>query len=84
MNTKNKIISIIEDLSGSDNVNSTDNLQSDLGLDSLMMVTLLVELEDKLKIELDEADMNPFDLVVVQDVIDLAQTYLGDENEENS
>lgn len=42
------------------------------------MVTLLVELEDALGIELDESDMNPFDLTTAEDVIALAERYAGE------
>ena len=56
-------------------------LIEDLGLDSLKMVTLLIEIEDAFGIELDESDMNPFDLSTVQNVIDMVNKYCGDENE---
>ena len=68
-------------LSCTEEVNDNDRLQEDLVLDSLAMVTLLIELEDTLNIQLDEADMNPFDLVTVADVIKLAEKYIGDNNE---
>ena len=46
------------------------------------MVMLLVEIEEKLEIELDESDMNPFDLITVQNVIDMVKKYFkGDEDE---
>lgn len=50
----------------------------DLQLDSLRLVMLLVTLEDTFAIELDESDMDPFALVTVQDVIDLAEKYTGE------
>lgn len=53
-------------------------LLEDLQLDSLRLVMLLVTLEDTFAIELDESDMDPFALVTVQDVIDLAQKYTGE------
>ena len=46
------------------------------------MVTLLIEIEEQFGIELDEKDMNPFDLVTVSDAIRLAERYIGDKNEE--
>ncbi len=52
-----------------------------MSLDSLSMVTMLVEIEDSFSIELDEKDMNPFDLITVADVIKLTEGYIGDENE---
>ena len=65
----------------------TDNnasLQEDLALDSLAMVMLLIEIEEAFGIELDESDMNPFELNTVQDVIVLVSKYFGDENEKTS
>ena len=44
-------------------------------MDSLRLVTLLVTLEDTFGIRLDEADMDPFRLKTVEDVIDLAEKY---------
>lgn len=81
MNLKENIYNILKKLSCAEEVNDNDRLQKDLVLDSLAMVTLLIELEDTLNIQLDEADMNPFDLVTVADVIKLAEKYIGDNNE---
>lgn len=81
----NDIIAILFDLSGAKNINLEHELQGDLGLDSLQMITLLIMLEDKFNILLDEADMNPFDLITVSNVVDLVKKYVGgDINEENS
>jgi acyl carrier protein len=54
-------------------------LIEDLGLDSLKMVTLLIEIEDAFSIELDESDMNPFDLVTVKDIVTLATKYVAED-----
>ncbi len=81
MNLKENVHDILKKLSCTEEVNDNDRLQEDLVLDSLAMVTLLIELEDTLNIQLDEADMNPFDLVTVADVIKLAEKYIGDNNE---
>lgn len=81
MNLKENIHNILKKLSCAEEVNDNDRLKEDLVLDSLAMVTLLIELEDTLNIQLDEADMNPFDLVTVADVIKLAEKYIGDNNE---
>lgn len=70
-----KIFEIIEELSGAKQVKLSDDLQENIGLDSLGMVTLLVELENALSITFDESDMNPFDLTTVQDVVNLAEKY---------
>ena len=81
MNLKENVYAILEKLSCSETVNDTDKLQEDLVLDSLAMVTLLLELEDTLNIQLDESDMNPFDLVTAEDVVTLAEKYIGNNNE---
>jgi len=47
-------------------------------LDSLSMVTLLIEIEEQFGIELDEKDMNPFELTDVQSVIDMVKKYGGE------
>ena len=81
MNVKDKVIEILKELSGEETINETDSLKEDIHLDSLGMVTLLVEIEDVFDIRLDESDMNPFDLITVQDVVNLVGKYMGDENE---
>ena len=81
MNIETKVKEILYELSGEETIENTDHLQGDLALDSLMMVTMLVEIEETFEIELDEADMNPFDLGTVQNVIDMVAKYCGDENE---
>lgn len=76
-----KVIEILAELSGTENISLQNHLQNDLGLDSMLMVTLLLDIEEKFEIELNESDMNPFDLNTVQDVIALVEKYGGDKNE---
>lgn len=79
-----KVCVILSELSGIETICLEHELQSDLGLDSLQMVTLLMMLEENFQITLDESDMNPFDLVNVWQVVDLVEKYAGGEsNEEN-
>ena len=74
---------ILYDLSGVETICLEHELQSDLGLDSLQMVTLLIMIEENFQIFLDESDMNPFDLIDVRHVVTLIEKYLGgDTNEE--
>ena len=75
MNTEEKIRGILSELSGEEVIDNDLKLQGDLALDSLLLVTLLVEIEESFEIELDEADMNPFDLTTVQSVIDMVEKY---------
>ena len=76
-----KISEILCELSGIKEIKPEDNLKEDLALDSLSMVTLLLEIEGIFEIELDESDMNPFDLNTVEDAVKLVEKYRGDENE---
>lgn len=75
MSTEDKVKKILSSLSGEEDIKSETSLQNDLALDSLAMVALLVEIEDTFNIELDESDMNPFDLTTVQSVINMVKKY---------
>ena len=79
-----KVCVILSELSGIETICLEHELQSDLGLDSLQMVTLLMMLEENFQITLDESDMNPFDLVNVWQVVDLVAKYAGGENNEEN
>ena len=81
MNKNSKVFNILKELSGVESFDETSDLHSDLALDSLNMVTLLVEVEDKYGITLKESDMNPFNLITVADVVALVSKYGGDDNE---
>ena len=81
MEISERVIKVIKELSGSESISPDNNLQTDVLLDSLGMVTLLVVIEEEFGIELDESDMNPFDFTTVGDVICLAEKYVGDKNE---
>ena len=83
MNTSDEIIKILQDLSGKQEIHDEDSLQETVGLDSLGLVSMLIELEEAFEIELNESDMNPFDLVTVSDVKSLVERYIGDPNEKD-
>lgn len=78
METTEKVIDILKELSGKEEIKETDSLQTDLALDSLSLVTLLLEVEDTFSIQLDESDMNPYDLATVSDVVALAGRYCNE------
>ena len=80
MEINKKVVEILKELTGVEHIESSAHLQNDLALDSLMMVTLLVEIEDTFHIELEESDMNPFDLETVENIINLVKKY-GETNE---
>ena len=81
MDVQERVFNIIRELSGVENVNLDSSLQGEIYLDSLSMVTLLIMVEDGFNIVLDESDMNPFDLITINDVVSLVKKYVGDEDE---
>jgi acyl carrier protein len=83
MNVYDKVEVILKELSGNETIGLESILGSDLALDSLSMVTLMIELEEDFEIRFDESDLNPFDLVRVSDVVELVKKYVGEENEES-
>ena len=76
MRTEIKVKEIIKELSGETEINLYDRLSDDIGLDSLAMVTLLIEVEEKFNILLDETDMNPTLLSSVNDVVEMVRKYV--------
>lgn len=70
-----QIIEILKELSGLDEVKLDDHLQNDLALDSFSMVALMITIEDTFQIELEESDLNPYQLNTVQDVANLVEKY---------
>ncbi len=79
MNIEEKVKDILFELSGEEIIENDATLQGELAMDSISMVTMLVEIEEVFDIELDESDMNPFDLTTVQSVIDMVGKYRSDE-----
>lgn len=75
MDIENKVFDLLKELSGNETIELSDTLKNEIALDSLGMVTLLVEIEDVFQIELDESDMNPFELITVSDVVELVKRY---------
>lgn len=75
MEIENNVDEIIFNLCGIDIFECNDSLKNDLGLDSLDMVTLLIEIEDKFNIELNGSDIDPSTLILVSDVYNLVAKY---------
>ena len=75
METTEQVIEILKELSGKEEIQETESLQNDVALDSLGLVTLLLQIEDTFSIQLDESDMNPYDLITVGDVVALVERY---------
>ena len=78
-----RITIILSELSDMNNISLEHQLQGDLALDSIQMVTLLIMIEDCFVIFLDETDMNPFELNTVYDVVKLVEKYMGGEKDES-
>ena len=77
-----QVSAVLAELSGTENIRLEDELQNDIGLDSFGLVNLLLTLEESFGITLDESDMNPFDLINVQNVVTLVERYLNGESHE--
>ena len=81
MNIESKIKGILSELSGEKDISNGATLQGNLALDSISLVTMLVEIEDAFGIELKESDMNPFLLNTVGNVVEMVKGYKGDADE---
>ena len=79
-----KVTNILSELSGTESICLDQELEKDLGLDSLQMVTLLIMIEETFDLLLDETDMNPFDLVTVSQVVSLVEKYVDGESHEET
>lgn len=81
MNTEEKVRNILIKISGVEVFDDYTMIQHDLAMDSLSMITMLLEIEDIFQIRLDQEDMNPYYLETVQDVINMVSRYVGDLND---
>jgi acyl carrier protein len=54
-------------------LNEGQELYADLGMDSLRFAGLLIELESKLRVDLDDEELMTIELVTVADLIDLVE-----------
>ena len=72
-----RVINVVKHISGTEKVLMKHSLIDDIGMDSLKMVTLVVTIEEEFGIELNESDMNPYDLRTVSDIVKLVEKYCG-------
>lgn len=72
---KEKVNEILKEKSFCDEITYDLNLREDLGLDSLNMVELMVELEDKFNIEIEESDLDPAALQTVSQIYALVEKH---------
>ena len=70
------VFQILEELCFMPVQHGNQTLLEDFSMDSLRMVMLLVTLEERFEIELDESDMNPFELITADDVVNLVKKYV--------
>ena len=75
-NTNEIINSILTEKRFSDTITADMKLSEDLGFDSLSLVELIVDLEDRFDIEIDESDLDPSQLKTVAQIYSLVDKYL--------
>lgn len=74
-----QVSAVLAELSGTESIRLEDELQNDIGLDSFGLVNLILTLEERFGITMDDSDMNPFDLIDVESVVRLVEKYLHGE-----
>lgn len=78
MNIESKTLQIIASLSWEENITLEDTLAS-LGIDSIVLIEIIIALEDWFEIQFNSSDLDPFELVTVADVIDLVKRTVANE-----
>ena len=73
---KETVNAILKEKGFCDEITADLKLKEDLGFDSLNMVELMVELEDKLSIEFDESDLDPALLQTAGQIYTLVDKYM--------
>ncbi len=72
------IKNILSNASGMENIENSATLKEDLALDSISMIYIIFDIEEAFEIQLDESDMNPNELITVQNVINMVYRYRGE------
>ena len=67
---------VISETVGGDNITAEQELKTDIGLDSLSLVAVIVGLEEKFGIEFNESDLDPSKIIRVQDLVELVGKYV--------
>ena len=75
-NIKAVINSILSEKRFSDTITADMQLKEDMGFDSLSLVELIIDLEDRFDIEIDESDLDPGQLKTVGQIYTLVDKYL--------
>lgn len=77
--TREMINSILAEKKFSDVITPDMSLSEDLGFDSLSLVELIVDLENRFDIEIDESDLDPGHIKTVGQIYLLVDKYLEEE-----
>lgn len=72
---KKSVNEILKEKSFCEDITPELKLTDDLGLDSLNMVELMIELEERFDIEFDESDLDPAALQTVDQIYALVKKY---------
>ncbi|PWL98740.1 MAG: acyl carrier protein [Clostridiales bacterium] len=75
IDTRNIVNSIIMEKKFSETITAEMELKGDLGIDSLGLVELVVDLEERFNIEFDESDLDPANLKTVGSIYSLVDKY---------
>lgn len=75
IDTRNIVDSIIMEKKFSETITAEMELKGDLGIDSLSLVELVVDLEERFNIEFDESDLDPANLKTVGSIYSLVDKY---------
>lgn len=79
--TNEKINQMMKLIVPIDHFSKNMSLQNDLGIDSLLLVNVLVQLEEIFDITIDISDLNPKALITMEDLYTLAEKYVCNKEE---
>lgn len=74
--TFRKVKEVIGNVCGAKEIKEDDLLKEELGVDSLALVEVVAELEDKFSVEFDMGSLNPDELMTVADLVSLVENAL--------
>ena len=74
--TFRKVKEVIGNVCGAQEIKEDDLLKEELGVDSLALVEVVAELEDKFSVEFDMGSLNPDELMTVADLVSLVENAL--------
>ena len=73
---KEEVYKLISEVAGETVNDDALSLRDDLGLDSLGVVTLFIEIEEQFDIIISESDLDPAQLSTAGDVLHLIEKYI--------